>query len=68
MNSEEKANNIFKMSHQASIAAALPAPSQVHPMLRNLRTELCALEVEAIKLANQKQNRKSRYIKSFLHE
>ena len=55
----------YRMSHQASIAASLPPPSQVHPMLRTLRTELCALEVEAIKFANQKQNRKSRYIKSF---
>ena len=56
------------MSHQASIAAALTEPSRIHPMLRTLRTELCALEVEAIKLANQKQKRKSRYIKSFYNQ
>ena len=48
----------LKMNHQTIVAASSPISPQPHPLLRTLRTELSALEVEAIKAANQKQNRK----------
>ena len=47
------------MNHQTMAAASSPISPQAHPLLRTLRKELSALEVEAIKAANQKQNRKS---------
>ena len=46
------------MSHQVTTDASSQNSSQVHPMLRTLRAELCGLEVEAVKLANQKHSRK----------
>ena len=48
------------MSHQAMEAPSSKVSSQAHPLLRALRTELSALEVEAIKATNKKQNRKSK--------
>ena len=48
----------LKMNHQTIVAASSPISPQAHPLLRTLRTELSALEVEAIKAANQKQIRK----------
>ena len=47
------------MEDTATMATASYLSSQVHPILKTLRTDVSALEIEAIKLRERQLNRKS---------
>ena len=47
------------MEDTRTLATASYVSTQVHPILKTLRTDVAALEIEAIKYRDQQLNRKS---------